>query len=171
MDPPWAYTGDPNKDQAAGKHYKTLTRVELREFPLTQLLAPRAVVFCWATSPQLAVAIDLLTRDWCLHYRGVAFVWCKTTREGVPIGAQGVRPSIIKPTTEFVLAASNVRDGRPLPLASESVRQVVMAQRVGHSVKPPDVHERIEALYPDARKLEMFARRTRTGWTCWGNEI
>lgn len=171
MDPPWAYTGDPDKDQAAGKHYQTHTRDEIREFPLTSVLAKDAVVFCWTTGPQLAVAIDLLVRDWRLYYRGVAFVWVKTTKNGEPIGAQGVRPSIVKPTTEFVLAASNVRSGRPLPLASEKVRQVVMAQRVGHSIKPPDVHERIEAMYPNARKLELFARRKRDGWTCWGNEV
>jgi len=170
MDPPWAYAGDPNKDQAAGKHYQTLSPAQLRTFPLARLLAKEAVVFCWTTGPQLAVAVDLL-RDWQLHYRGVAFVWVKVTREGVPISAQGVRPSIVKPTTEFVLAASNVRDGRPIPLACEKIRQVVMAQRVGHSIKPPDVHERIEAMYPSARKLELFARRKRDGWTCWGNEI
>ncbi len=58
-----------------------------------------------------------------------------------------------------------------MPLASERVAQVVMAQRGEHSVKPPVVMDRIEELYPSARRLEMFARRRRPGWDAWGDQI
>lgn len=101
---------------------------------------------------------------------GVAFVWIKTKRDGSPIGAQGVRPSIVKPLTEFVLAASRVPNGRPMPLGSESVVQTVFAPRREHSRKPDEVRERIEQLYPDARRLEVFARTSAPGWDVWGNE-
>jgi N6-adenosine-specific RNA methylase IME4 len=102
----------------------------------------------------------------------VAFVWVKTKADGItPIGAQGVRPTIVKPTTEFVLAASMRAKGRPLPLASESVRQVVLAPKREHSRKPDEVARRIEALYPHARKLEMFARERRPGWDAWGDDV
>ena len=39
-----------------------------------------------------------------------------------------------------------------------------------HSRKPDEVQERIEAMYPNATKLEMFARRRREGWDAWGDE-
>lgn len=29
----------------------------------------------------------------------------------------------------------------------------------------------IEAMFPDAEKIELFARNTRNGWDCWGNEV
>lgn len=29
----------------------------------------------------------------------------------------------------------------------------------------------IENMFPDAKKLEMFARQTRNGWDCFGNEV
>ena len=29
----------------------------------------------------------------------------------------------------------------------------------------------IENMFPNAIKLEMFARQTRDGWDCWGNEV
>ena len=29
----------------------------------------------------------------------------------------------------------------------------------------------IEQTYPGLRYLELFARRERPGWTCWGNEV
>lgn len=40
-----------------------------------------------------------------------------------------------------------------------------------HSQKPECAYEMIEALFPQAKKLELFARNERAGWDCWGNEI
>ena len=73
--------------------------------------------------------------------------------------------------TELVVAGSTVALGRPLPLASESVCQTVFAPRAEHSRKPDAVQERIEAMYPVAHKLELFARRRRVGWDAWGDEL
>ena len=168
-DPPWDYYGQTTKMGAAGQHYDLMPDADLLAFPMRSLLTKSGVLFMWVTSPRLDFAFDCL-KAWGLHFRGVAFVWVKTKQDGTPIGAQGVRPSIVKPTTEYVLAASPVKKGRPMKLSSESVRQVVMAPRTEHSRKPDDVHERIEALYPDATKIELFARRARPGWALWGNQ-
>ena len=65
----------------------------IADLPVRDLLADRAVVFVWTTSAKLPDALELLSA-WKLTYRGIAFVWVKTTLAGVPIGAQGVRPSI-----------------------------------------------------------------------------
>lgn len=172
MDPPWWY-GDNQvgKMGSAENHYPTMRDEELMALDVAGLLHKRSVVFIWATSPRLDFAIDLL-RHWGLTYRGVAFTWVKTKKDGVtPIGAQGVRPSIVKPTTEFVLAASMTPKGRPMQIADEGVPHTVLAPRTEHSRKPDDVHRRIERLYPDATKLEMFARRDMPGWDVWGNEV
>ena len=32
-------------------------------------------------------------------------------------------------------------------------------------------YEIIERLYPDLKKLEMYARETRDGWDSFGNEV
>lgn len=40
-----------------------------------------------------------------------------------------------------------------------------------HSQKPDCAYERIEAMFPGAKKLELFARQERPGWDCWGNEV
>jgi len=167
-DPPWSYYGDQNKMGACGKEYQTLGDRDLLDwrYPLSE----RGVLFMWATCPRLDFAIDCL-RSHGLHFRGVAFVWVKTKTDGTPIGAQGVRPSIVKPLTEIVLAASYKRTGRPLPLDCESIRQTVFAPKQAHSQKPEEVQDRIELMYPTARKAEFFARRHRDGWDCFGNEL
>ena len=40
-----------------------------------------------------------------------------------------------------------------------------------HSKKPTVAYEMIEKLYPEARKIELFARNERVGWDCFGNEV
>jgi N6-adenosine-specific RNA methylase IME4 len=171
IDPPWSYHGQQDKWGAAAKFYDTMTDEDLQAMPIKNLLNPKAVVFVWATAPRLDAAIKLIAA-WGLHYRGVAFTWVKSKQDGVtPIGAQGVRPSIVKPTAEFLLVASNVAKGRPLKLSSESVKHVILAPKQEHSRKPDAIHESINTLYPDATKLELFARRPYQGWDVWGNEV
>jgi N6-adenosine-specific RNA methylase IME4 len=171
-DPPWTYSGQPDKWGAAARQYRCQSDDWIKALPIADLLDRRGVIFCWATCPLLDVAISAI-EAWGLAFRGVAFVWVKTRRSdpSVPIGAQGVRPSIVKPTSELVLAASNVRKGRPLPLADEGVSQIVLAPKGAHSEKPDDVQARIERLYPETRRIELFARRRRPGWDAWGDEL
>lgn len=40
-----------------------------------------------------------------------------------------------------------------------------------HSQKPEHAYEMIEAMFPNVEKIELFARNTRNGWDCWGNEV
>ncbi len=167
LDPPWKYYGDPTKWAAAGKHYPLMDADEIAAAPPP--LARPGIAFIWTTSQFMSEAIKLLDR-WGLTYRGVAFVWVKTSRSGVPFGARGVRPSITKPLTEFVLAGSNVAKGRPLPLADESIRQTVFAPPREHSRKPDEVQDALDAMYPGLAKLEMYARGARSGWDSWGLE-
>ena len=167
-DPPWAYYGDQEKIGAAGKEYKLMTDEQILDFKYP--LAPKGILFMWATCPRLDMALfHLMQND--LHYRGVGFVWVKTSKKGEPIGAQGVRPSITKPLTELVICGSKVAKGRPMQIASESICQTIFETRGDHSQKPEEMQSRIEALYPDATKAEFFARRRRPGWDCFGDEL
>jgi N6-adenosine-specific RNA methylase IME4 len=169
-DPPWAYYGQQDKWTAAAKFYPTVADEAIAALPIPQLLSKTGVLFLWTTSPRLDVAMDCL-KTWGLHYRGIAFVWVKCRKDGRPIGAQGIRPSIVKPTAEYVIAASRVAKGRPMKLADEAVPNVILAPRREHSRKPGEVQDMIERLYPEASRLELFARATRPGWDAWGNEV
>ena len=169
-DPPWSYYGAQDKWGAAAKFYPLMSDDEMLAFPMREWMEQPGILFLWVTSPRLDFAIDCI-RSWGLTYRGVAFVWVKTRKDGTPIGAQGVRPSIVKPITEYVLAASNIPKGRPLPLSDESVAQTVFAPRGRHSEKPAIVRTLIESMYPKVSRVELFARERVIGWDAWGNEI
>jgi|688.fasta_scaffold17317_4 N6-adenosine-specific RNA methylase IME4 len=167
-DPPWNYYGSTDGMGDAAKHYSLMYDEDICKikYPLSE----KSILLVWATSPKLEVAMQAIQRHG-LHFRGVAFVWVKTSRKGEPIGAQGVRPSITKPLTEFVLAASKTPKGRPLPLSSESICQTVFAMRGEHSQKPEEIQDRLEQMYPSATKAEFFARRHRANWDCFGGEL
>lgn len=168
-DPPWAYFGDPDKPQAAGKHYTLMPTEEIGALPVRSFCAKNAVCFLWATGPKLPEALKVM-EAWGFFFRGVAFVWVKTNKAGKIINGQGVRPTLVKPTTEFVLAGTTCKTGRPLPLLTEAMGQVLLASRPGekHSAKPPEIRSRIVELLGDRPRAELFARTQEPGWDIWG---
>ena len=170
-DPPWHYYGDPNKDQAAGKHYALMSQDALAQMPVKSIAEKKAALFMWATGPRLPQAIELMDR-WGFHFRGVAYVWVKTTNSGKIISGQGVRPTFVKPTTEFVLVGSTCKVGRPLSLLTEKQGQVVLAPRPNnkHSAKPTVFRDNITLLLGDVPRIELFAREAPFGWDVWGLE-
>jgi len=171
IDPPWPMYGDPNKNAAAGKHYNLMTLDEICNLPIRSLLRSKyGAVFCWVTCPRADLGFQALAR-WGLHFRGIPFIWAKTREDGELIGAQGVPPTSTKPTTELCLLGTTNPRGRPFPLLSSKVRQLVQHPRGRHSEKPAVVRDRIVELYGDRPRLEMFARQQASGWVSWGNEI
>jgi len=58
--------------------------------------------------------------------------------------------------------------GKPTRQA-KYVRRLVVESRREHSRKPECVRERIERLV-GGPYLELFARETKQGWDCWGDQ-
>jgi site-specific DNA-methyltransferase (adenine-specific) len=166
------YYGDPDKPQAAGKHYSLMSTEDLCALPVKEHVEKPAACFLWATGPKLPDALKVM-EAWGFFYRGIAYVWVKTSNEGRIINGQGVRPTFVKPTTEIVLVGSTLAKGRPLPLRTEGQAQVLLAPRPGgrHSAKPPEIRERIVELLGDLPRIELFARERTPGWDAWGNEV
>jgi N6-adenosine-specific RNA methylase IME4 len=59
----------------------------------------------------------------------------------------------------------------PKPRGARNIRQMVSVMRQKHSAKPEEVRKRIEEMFPEQTKLEMFAREAPEGWDVHGNEI
>ena len=175
-DPAWPYTGSTTKDAAAGKHYDLMSWSDLQQLPVRDLANKNAALFLWGTGPLLHKQVELM-KHWGFHYRGVAFVWVKTRKPdkfgnpGGIISGQGVPPTFVKPTTEFLLAGTTCRVGRPFPILTSAMGQVVLAPREAHSKKPDVFHERLEELLGDRSRIELFARARREGWDTSGIEL
>lgn len=169
---PWMMWGDPDKNAAAGKHYSLMSEEDIFAFPMKTLLRDpkHGAFFIWATCPRLDLAIASI-KAWGLSYRGVAFNWVKTRKDGAVIGAQGIPPTGTKPTSELCLLATTCKTGRPFKLLDAGVPQVLLHPRGRHSEKPAEVRDRIVRLYGDRPRIELFARERVDGWDAWGNEV
>ena len=57
------------------------------------------------------------------------------------------------------------------PRGARNIRQLVSEMRGKHSAKPAEVRKRIEEMFPEQNKVELFAREAPEGWDVHGNEV
>lgn len=156
VDPPWRYEHVKTQSRAIENQYPTMSAGELAA--LEPPAADDAVMFMWATSPKLAEALDLLSA-WDFAYRTCA-VWVK---DKIGMGYY------FRQRHELLLVAVCGTPG--VPSTTDRSDSVIEAPRLQHSAKPHVVYELIEAMYPVASRVELFARSDRPGWAGWGNEV
>lgn len=167
-DPPWAYSDKRPGRGGCERYYRTMRPQDIRALPVESLALPDAVLFLWSTGPMLPQALSVM-RAWGFDYRTLAFVWVKrgldteSDRGKLAWGAGAYTRS----NAELVLLGTR---GAPR-VASHSVHQIVEWPRAEHSVKPDEVYERIEKLCGDVPRIELFARRRRSGWASWGDQL
>ena len=53
----------------------------------------------------------------------------------------------------------------------KNIFQLVEAERTNHSKKPDIIRQKIQQLFGECNRLELFARSTFPGWSVWGNEV
>jgi N6-adenosine-specific RNA methylase IME4 len=53
----------------------------------------------------------------------------------------------------------------------KTVPQILMHERIGHSVKPPVIRDRIVQLFGNISRIELFARQKIDGWDAIGYGI
>lgn len=165
-DPPWDYQGQLQHAGKGGRdtggaqrHYPTIPLAGLKQLPVASIASADSLLFMWATGPHLDQAIDL-GKSWGFAWATVAFVWDKCI----------VNPGYYTMSQcEFCLVFK--RGHIPTPRGARNVRQFVVAERRAHSAKPEEVRHRIDAMFPNATKIELFARNAAHGsWTTWGLE-
>ena len=175
-DPPWDYGGKMQYDKSSIKSenvgfekkifissasfkYPTLKLNELKKLDVISISSDNCLLFMWTTGPQLAKAIELGIA-WNFEYKTMAFVWDKQ------IHNPG-RYTLSQ--TEFVLV---FKKGKiPTPRGARNIRQLVTAPRGNHSEKPEEIIFYITEMFPEQKKIELFARKNYIGWDNWGLEI
>ena len=165
-DPPWDYKGQlqhagPGSDDTGGavRHYPTITLDDLKKLDVPSISASDSLLFMWATNPHLDQAIDL-GKAWGFNWATVAFVWDKVR----------VNPGFYT-LSQCELCLVFKRGRIPRPRGARNVRQLVSEKRGAHSAKPDEVRMRIEQMFPDQARIELFARTAAPGWDAWGLEV
>jgi len=165
-DPPWAYlwgTGKDGGNFAPEKHYKTMSTDEICSIDVRSLRDKNCALFIWSTMPTLPDGIRVI-EAWGFKYKTCAFAWVKTKKDGMPLSGMG---SYTKSNIEVCLLGMRGH----IKSVDKTIPQIVMHERIGHSVKPPVVRERIEKLFGDVSRIELFARQKIDGWDAIGYGI
>jgi len=137
---------------------------EIKKLDIPNLADENCALFLWTTFPYLNEQIKLF-KHWCFKYKTVGFTWIKTNKKnGKPFFGVGY---YAKSNAEVCLLGIK---GKMKPV-SNKVSSVVIAPRREHSRKPDEVIERIEELFGDVPRIELFARSKRAGWDSIGNGI
>ena len=165
MDPPWSYNEKVhlkgNVHSSAEHHYPTMGIKDLKKMNIGAIAERDCLILMWVTGPQMDVAIDLINH-WNFQFKDVVFCWDKIL----------INPGSYTLTSfEFVLAAKNQFGKIPTPRGRYNIKQGFIEPRGKHSAKPQQIACYIEEMFPHSTKIELFARRKRNGWTCWGNEL
>lgn len=77
---------------------------------------------------------------------------------------------LFRQTHELCLIGTN-NNGIYKSLKNKSQRSVSFCQNYKHSRKPDDLQKSLDLMFPDANKIELFARRKLYGWVCLGDEV
>lgn len=156
-DPPWQYEkGSVSKSRRIENHYPTMPFEEIKELKIPA--AKNSILYLWTTAPKLPEALEVM-KAWGFTYRtcsiwdkiflGMGY-WFRIQHEILLVGIKG----------KFFA-----------PEPKHRFRSVYHEKRGKHSKKPAYYYEIIEKMFPNASKIELFARNLRPGWSSWGNEI
>lgn len=167
-DPPWQQSKGGKKavrKNSSGEplDYPTISLDEIKEHlrQAVSLTPENSILFLWTIDKYLFEAEKIAKElGYKLHAR---MIWNKVT--GIPAAFT------IRYGHEYLLF---MYKGKLLPVATEERGKIhsVFTEKVQrHSQKPKIAYEIIESLYPFGHRLEMYARNTRVGWDCWGNEV
>jgi N6-adenosine-specific RNA methylase IME4 len=155
-DPPWRYDFIARKKDRVENHYPTMLTDEIcrLRFPA----AKNAVLYLWATAPKLEDALQVM-KAWGFKYK-TQMVWDKN-QKGFGYWFMS--------SHEVLLIGTRGHFSPPPPALR--IKSVFTQKKGKHSRKPDDIRNLIASWFPDADRLELFARTTAEGWDAWGNDV
>lgn len=158
-DPPWQYSNS-NVNGAAAKHYRTMTDDQICAFLEDNAIktGPSAALFLWVTNPFLEVGLRVM-KAWGFEYK-TNIAWVKETNKMGP-------GFYVRGAHELLYIGIK---GKCMQPAAKNIKSVLVAPPMEHSKKPEEAYDIIEAMYPDAKKIECFARHVRHKWDRIGLE-
>ena len=167
IDPPWFYRlRNQDKTHRNRINYKPMHIEEILSLPVPDLSdRTGSVLWLWFTNNHMIEAAQCL-QTWGFSLKTI-LTWEKVTKSGTTHLGTG---HWLRNATEHCALAvrGNVRAFAGRSLTNES--SLIHARRREHSRKPDEFFELVDKLCPNMTKLEMFARSSRDGWDCWGDE-
>ena len=166
-DPPWQFRVYSKKvgNRSAERYYPTMRLADIAALPISKIAAKNSVLLMWAIDPMLDVAFGVI-KAWGFKFKTVGFYWVKENRKS-PGFFSGLGYYTRANPEQCLLATRGVG----LKRIDRGVRRLIVAPRGRHSEKPAEAYRRIERLFGNVSRIELFARNRRTGWDVFGNQV
>lgn len=169
IDPPWGFDRRWTKSSAL-HHYPTMKDEAIYSIPLQQLAADDCMLLVWGVDTKIPEAMEAIKR-WGFTFKKKFITWVKIFKNKKTLVC-GMGNYTRGCTEDCYLASrgriTQYRDAR-------DVSQLLIAERMGHSEKPEKFWATLERYfgenYVHLNKIEIFSRKKREGWFCWGNEV
>jgi N6-adenosine-specific RNA methylase IME4 len=169
-DPPWQQKKGGKKkvrpNSSGGElDYPTMQLKDIKELHkqiLNNITTEKHNVFMWAIDKYLHETEQMMKElGYELHAR---IIWDKTN---------GVSPAYTVRFTHEYLLWFYKKGSILMPCKEQRGKQttVIRESSTKHSKKPIAAYEMLEVMFPEANKIELFARNKRASWDCWGNEV
>ncbi len=166
-DPPWEHR-DRGIRCGTKRHYETMSLVDICLMSF-QPPAEDSWLFMWCTHNH-HIEAHAVAKAWGFpRYRSEG-VWVKTSKAGTPRIGGG--HTLRQAHEKFLLFSRGKpqRQSKGVPSVILAPHRTLETGHVMHSGKPEEFYRLVEQ-FAEGPYLELFARRTRPGWTCVGNEL
>lgn len=184
-DPAWAFRDSMKNSfnekspvaRSAASQYTTMSQVDiarlLKNHEPKIPIANDALLFLWRVSAMQREALDIV-HAWGFVPKA-EMVWVKQSRGIIKAPNTLIQDSLHFGMGHYTRAAHETciiasRGKGASLIHNRSTRSVFFAPVGRHSEKPEKFYDLVEELAPGPY-VELFARRHRPGWTCYGDEV
>jgi len=170
-DPPWSFSSKELQKYGGvrftsmDKHYPTQSKHWIEKLPVKEITQKDCALFLWTTDAHMKEAINTM-EAWSFKYVTVAFIWEKKTKLGKTVANLGAWTM-----KNYEICLLGTKGAMLKHKKVNNIYQKVEAERTKHSKKPQEVRHRIDSLFGNLPRIELFARDTTPGWDVWGDQV
>ena len=184
-DPPWSYS---DKQKNRPGTYSRMKTKDICDLPVSPICGAEALIYpkdygiaadncvlsLWVTGPLLAEGLQVISA-WGFKFKTIGFTWIKSRKntDHNQLSAK-TNDNFFKGMGHYTRANAELcligKRGK-IDRKSKSISQIIYSPVREHSQKPDEIYSRIEDLYGDLPRLEMFARQSWPGWDVFGNQV
>lgn len=170
-DPPWRFGSKMYQDSNRKMlkldevQYNTLSINEIKNLDVNGISHSNSICFLWVPDSHIKEGISVL-ESWGFEYKTIGFNWIKRYSSGS--FCVNFAPWTLK---SWELCLIGIKGIMGKYKQRNNIKGLLIETRTQHSRKPDEVRNRINLLFGNVPKIELFARQKNQGWHVWGDEV
>jgi len=168
-DPPWQYGSKQYQDGGRDfdkleSHYNVMSIEDIKRLPVNNIAEKDCMLFLWVTDSHIKEGLAVI-EAWGFEYKTIGFNWIKKYKSGSY--CVNFAPWLLK---SWEICLIGIRGTMGKYKKANNIQGLLIEERTIHSKKPNEARKRIDLLFGDIPKIELFAREKINGWDVWGKE-